>query len=101
AELKKLAFYVNTIADGALHVVLSSGLPVQQIPTSMDIPSIPERLRLSDASQSGQLRLNFNPVKHAWEYEFRYATEIDEDGNPVWEDVLTSTSSRNNTIAPL
>ncbi|QNL49147.1 fibronectin type III domain-containing protein [Olivibacter sp. SDN3] len=100
-ELKKLAFYVNTVADGALHVILSSGFPVRQSRTSVDIPAIPERLRLMDTSQSGQLRLDFNAVKGAWEYEYRYATSLDEQGEPDWEQLFTSTSSRNNVLAPL
>lgn len=101
AELKKLAFYVNTTAGGALHIVLSSGFPVKQLPTSIDIPSTPERLRLSDTPQSGQIRLHFNSVKNAWEYEYSYATESDESGQPLWGDILASTTSRNNVIAPL
>lgn len=101
AELKKLAFYVNTIAGGALHIALSSGFPITQIRTSVGIPMIPERLRLSDTPQSGQVRFQFDRVKNAWEYEYSYATESDESGQPLWGAVLSSTTSRNNVIAPL
>ncbi|HWV71475.1 MAG TPA: fibronectin type III domain-containing protein [Pseudosphingobacterium sp.] len=100
-ELKKLAFYVNTVANGALHVVLSSGFPVKQLRTSLDIPLFPERLRLLDTSQSGQLRFDFNAAKNAWEYEYTYTTLVDDNGIPQWGDILTTTSSRNNIIAPL
>ncbi len=100
-ELKKLAFYVNTTADGELHVVLSSGFPPKKLPSSIDIPAVPERLHLSDTQQSGQLRFVFDSVRHAWEYEYTYTTDVDENGEPVWGDVLTTTDSRNNVIAPL
>lgn len=100
-ELKKLAFYVNTVADGALHVVLSSGFPIQQLRTPTDIPDIPERLRLADTQQSGQLRFDFDNVRHAWEYEYTFATEVGENGEPIWGDILTTTTSRSNVIAPL
>lgn len=100
-ELKKLAFYVNTVADGELHIVLSSGFPARKLRSSLDIPAVPERLHLSDTQQSGQLRLAFDSVKHAWEYEYTYATEVGVNGEPLWGDVLTTTDSRNNVIAPL
>jgi len=100
-ELKKLAFYVNTVANGALHIVLSSGFPVKQLRTALNIPAIPERLRLMDTAQSGQLRFDFNSVKSAWEYEYCYATETDEQGEPIWTDLFTTTRSRNNILAPL
>ncbi|MFC6100147.1 fibronectin type III domain-containing protein [Olivibacter domesticus] len=101
SELKKLAFYVNTVANGALHIVLSSGFPAKQLRTSMDIPLFPERLRLLDTPQSGQLRFDFNMAKSAWEYEYSYATFVDDNGIPQWGNILTTTSSRNNIIAPL
>ena len=100
-ELKKLAFYVNTVANGALHIVLSSGFPVKQLRSRLEIPAIPERLRLSDTSQSGQLRLDFNVVPKAWEYEYCYATKMGETNEPLWTDIYHSTRSRNNVLAPL
>lgn len=99
--LKQLAFYVDTVANGALHIILSSGFPVKSIASSVTAPTVPERLRLSDAPQSGQIRLDFNPVKKAWEYEYCYATELGDDGNVLWGEPLFTTTSRNNIIAPL
>lgn len=99
--LRQLAFYVDAVADGALHVILSSGFPVKPLRSSLIAPAIPERLRLSDTAQSGQIRFDFNPVKKAWEYEYCYATEVDDNGNIRWGDILSTTSSRNNIIAPL
>ena len=100
-ELKKLAFYVETIADGALHIILSSGFQVKAPATKAVIPAVPERIRLSDTMQSGQLRLDFDPVKKVWGYEYSYSTEMDESGALVWSEEYTTTSSRNNVIAPL
>lgn len=85
-ELKKLAFYVNGVARGALalHIVLSSGFTVSALAIRREIPEVPERLRLGDTPQSGQLRLDFSPTKGAWEYEYTYATELAQEGEPLW-----------------
>ncbi|GAA4785205.1 hypothetical protein GCM10023231_11300 [Olivibacter ginsenosidimutans] len=100
-ELKKLAFYVNNIAQGAIHIILSSGFPVSALAAQREIPEIPERLRLGDTPQSGQLRLDFIAVKAAWEYEYSYTTAVNEDGQPIWGETMSTTSSRNNIISGL
>ncbi|WP_134089604.1 hypothetical protein [Olivibacter sp. XZL3] len=99
--LRQLAFYVDAVADGALHIILSSGFSVKSLASSLTVPAIPERLRLSDTTQSGQIRFDFDPVKRAWEYEYCFSTEVDDNGDILWGDILSTTSSRNNIIAPL
>jgi len=101
SELKKLAMYVNMVSDGALHIVLSSGFPIRQQRSSMGIPAIPERIRLSDTGQSGQLRMAFIAVKNAWEYEYCCATELDESGSPMWGEIHSTTNSRFTVLTAL
>lgn len=101
SELKKLAMYVNIISDGALHIALSSGFPVRQQRSSTATPAVPERIRLSDTGQSGQVRLTFIAVKQAWEYEYCYTTELGESGVPKWGEIYSTTNSRFTIITGL
>ncbi|MFB2118447.1 fibronectin type III domain-containing protein [Parapedobacter sp. 2B3] len=99
--LKRLAFYVNTVADGDLSIVLSSGFPVAGLPTPLMPPGIPERLRLLDYLQSGQLNLEFDPVEGAWLFEICVSSEKDAAGNIIWPEPFISRSRTGNILAPL
>lgn len=100
--LKRLAFYVNTVADGSLTVVLSSGFRPMGLPTSAQVPNKPERVRLKSWLQSGQVQLIFDPSDGAWLYEYQYTSSTDAAGLPVWPDeLLTTTRGNLNMLAPL
>lgn len=101
ALIKRLAFYVNTIADGDLSIVLSSGFPVAGLPNKLMPPGIPERLKLLDYLQSGQFNLVFDPVDGAWLFEICVSKEKDEHGNIIWPEPFTSRRCKGNILAPL
>ncbi|SEM33189.1 hypothetical protein SAMN05216436_103230 [bacterium A37T11] len=99
--LKELAFYVNKVANGQLSVVLSSGFPVTGQPVKSTLPGIPERVKLADWLQSGQMMLSFDPLPDAWIYEYCYTDQKDAEGNIGWTEPFTTTRSRNNLLAPV
>jgi len=99
--LKSLAFYVNSIAKGLLHVLLSSGFPVSAVPVGGKVPLTPQLLKLRDGRQSGQIRLDFNKVEEARLYEYRYTSEKNIEGDFVWGDTFITSSSVSNIIAPV
>src|SRR3546814_8573508 len=55
--LRRLAFYVNTTADGVMHQLLSSGFRLKDLPSALPVPGIPTRIRLVDGDLSGELAL--------------------------------------------
>lgn len=100
--LKRLAFYVNTEANGSLSIVLSSGFPISAARQKASPPIIPERIRLSDWRQSGQVRLDFDPIPDAWLYEYSYSRDVNPDGSVNWgEDFYSSPKALGNILAPL
>ncbi len=99
--MKRLAFYVNTVADGDLSTILSSGLPLAGLPAKLLPPGIPERLRLLDYLQSGQFNFVFEPVGTSWLFEICLSREKDADGNIVWPEPFTSRRAKGNILAPL
>lgn len=68
-------------------------------PSAVQVPGISDRIILRSAHLKGQVRLDFTPVKHAWEYEIEVG-ESSDDGSIVWEDRYTSTSSQGIVLAP-
>lgn len=97
--LQKLGYYVNSVAEGHLSTLLSSGFPTNASATTGLVPLMVENVKLSDGRQSGQMRLDFTSQKKVLLYEYCYRkVQIPE---VEWSDRLTTSSSRMNIIAPL
>lgn len=97
--LQHLSNYVNAVARGKLSIVLSSGLPIWAKGSESMVPYAVENVKASDGRQSGQVRLDFAPQKGARVYEYCYRkVQLPE---APWSDRFTTTSSRQNIIAPL
>lgn len=98
--LKRLGHHVNEVAEDFV-TLFSSGFPVSGFPnrTTPEIPPIPVALVLRDGMHSGKIRLDFNPVKEARIYLYRYGISL--DGTVQWEAPFPTTTSRNNVIEAL
>lgn len=99
--LKQLAFYANTVADGSQPVLVSSGLILASQPSEVFVPDVPRLLRLRDGRISGQMRLDFEAVKDAWEYLYTVSGTVDEQGAIVWPEPQLTTRSNLNFIDPV
>lgn len=99
SALQKLGYYVNSVAEGQLSVLLSSGFPTNAPTTASLVPFTVQNVRLSDTNQSGQARLNFAKQRNVRVYEYCYR-KVSTPEEP-WSDRIAITSSRNNIIAPL
>lgn len=98
---KQLAFYINTVSDGSQPMLVSSGLILASQPREVYVPDIPRLLRLRDGRVSGQMRLDFEPVKDALEYLYTVSDTVDGQGNVVWPDPVLTTRSKRNFIDPV
>ncbi len=97
--MQQLGYYVNSVAQGHLSTLLSSGFPTNSTSFANQVPLKVDNVRLSDGRQSGQVKLDFAPQRIATIYEYRY--RIRTDNPSEWGDRFTTTSSRSNIIAPL
>lgn len=98
---KQLAFYINTVSDGSQPMLVSSGLILASQPREVYVPDVPRLLRLRDGRVSGQMRLDFEPVKDALEYLYTVSDTVDGQGNVVWPDPVLTTRSKRNFIDPV
>lgn len=99
--LKKLAFYVSTVANGDLQILLSSGFEVSGYPRKGGIPTVVQWVVLKEGLQAGQKLLSFNSQKNVLLYAYRYAQEEDENGDFVWSNIFNTTTSQGNFIGGL
>lgn len=99
--LKRLAFYVSNTASGDLSVLLSSGFRPSAYPSGGIPPEVINGLRLRDGRQSGHLVLSFTPDRQALFYEYRFGQRPEGMVEPEWGEILLTTSSRNNVVAPV
>src|SRR5690606_23877104 len=99
--LKKLAHYVNGVAAGRTSMLLSTGLVLVSSRQKLQVPGIPERLRLRDGALMGQMRLDFDPVRGAWEYEIDLGeTELNHT-DIQWLRSYGTSSTRGNILTDL
>ncbi|MEC3878617.1 fibronectin type III domain-containing protein [Parapedobacter sp. 10938] len=100
--LKRLAFYVSTVANGSLSVVLSSGFRPNSLPKPTGAPGKPELVTVRSWRQSGQASLTFDKPAEALFCEYQYTSAKDMDGLPLWSDEIFDTpTGTGNIIAPL
>lgn len=99
--MKEIAFYVNMVADGDRELLASSGFELVPVPRSTGYPGLISGARLVDGRVSGEVRLMFGALRGATEYEYCYATELDESNIPKWGEPIRSTNSRMNYIQTL
>lgn len=95
--LQQLAYYVNSVAQGHLSTLLSSGFPTNSVGTPVQIPLKVEAVKLTDGRQSMQARLDFAAQRKVLMYEYQYRQEAEEE----WSERFATSSSRVNIIAPL
>jgi len=100
--LRGLANFVNEIASGSLLILLSSGFDITRFRKRIPSPDRVDGLRVKDGRKAGQMVFTFQSQPSVRLYEYRYSTDMDENGDIVWcDEVHITTSSRNNLIAPV
>ncbi|MBL1408690.1 fibronectin type III domain-containing protein [Sphingobacterium faecale] len=99
SAMRQLAFYVNVVADGDGEVLASSGFMLVPPPKAKGHPTVMVGMRLEDGRMSGEVKFAFTPQKNISEYEYCYATELDEEKAPIWGETKSTSTSRTNYIS--
>lgn len=100
--LQKLAFYVNTIADGHRPTLYASGFRITSPALKGQLPYAPSWIKSGDGHLSGSVRVDFQKVAGSGiAYEYCYAVTDDLDGIPEWGDIIHTRTTRKNIIGGL
>lgn len=96
----RLATYVNHTAQGKMSILVSSGFELESDRKPLRPTNAPVLVKLTDGPQKNQLLLRFQGVKKRSFYEYQYADSLDNDGEPIWDEIFQTTNSSTNIIAP-
>lgn len=99
--LTHLAHMVNVEAKGDTVALSSTGMMFNKQPTPLVEPGITDRIVLKDGRLTGQLRVDFDKIPDAYEYEVQIGEMDTVTEKVTWGDVHLTPSSTNTIIAPL
>lgn len=98
--MRQITSYINNFTQIS-SVQLSSGFyPVQQRKAGQ-VPPSPTWARLTDSNRPGELRLQFEAVRAAYQYEMQLASQLDAAGQPVWQDLDPAPRALGNFYGPV
>lgn len=98
--MRRVASYINNFTQVS-STLLSSGFYPMQEHKAGQIPASPTWARLADSDRPGEIRLPFEPIRAAYQYEMQLASELDETGQPMWRDLKPAPRARNNFYGPV
>lgn len=90
---QQLVYYVNTVADGRLSLLHSSGFPVLTGKRTGVVPDTPTGIILEDGRRSGEVAFRFTPVGRDMQYEYCFALEDLSNKELLWGESMFTTRS--------
>lgn len=100
AMMRRVTNYINGITNIS-SVQLSSGFYPVADRKALQPPRASSWSRLRDSNRSGELLLGFEAVREAYQYELAIASELDENGQPIWQELRMVSNSRENFYSPV
>jgi len=98
--MRRTASYINNFTQVS-SIQFSSGFYPVQEPRAGQVPPSSTWARLADSNRPGELRLQFEAVRPAYQYEMQLASELDETGQPVWRDLDPAPRAQGNFYGPV
>ncbi|MFD2554213.1 fibronectin type III domain-containing protein [Sphingobacterium tabacisoli] len=99
--LTHLAHMVNIEAQGNTVALSSTGLIFNKQHTAQQEPGTTDRIILRDGRLVGQMRVDFDRIHNAYEYEIQVGEMDSTSERIIWGDTHLTPSSNNTVIAPL
>ena len=98
--MRRVTTYINN-ATTISSVQLSSGFYAVADRKALQPPEASSWCRLRDSNRPGELLLDFEAVREAYQYELAIASELDENGQPIWQERRMVSNSRGNFYSPV
>ncbi|WP_257669094.1 fibronectin type III domain-containing protein [Parapedobacter tibetensis] len=98
--MRRVASYINNGTDVSSIQLGSGFLPVSE-PRSSQVPRTSAWARLADSNRPGEILLQFEAIREAYQYEMQLAFELDESGQPVWQDLEPAPRAVGNFYSPV
>lgn len=98
--MRAITSYINNFTMVS-SIQLSSGFyPVSERRT-LQSPRASSWARIVDSDRPREILLRFEAIREAYEYELQIAWEVDEDGQPVWQDLPPVSRALGNYYSPV
>lgn len=99
-SLRAVASYINNFTEVS-SVQLSSGFFPVADPRGVEAPRASTWTRIRQSNRPAEILLEYEPVREAYQYERQLATELDENGEPIWQSLPPVSDSRSNYFSPV
>lgn len=99
-SLRAIASYINNFTEVS-SIQLSSGFYPVADPRGLKAPDASAWTRIRQSSRPAEILLEFGAVRAAYQYEMQIASEVDAQGEPIWESLPLVSDSRGNYFAPV
>lgn len=98
--MRAVAGYVNNFTQIS-SVQLSSGfLPVSD-PRGLQAPRASGWTRIRQSNRPAEILLEYEAIREAYQYERQIASELDAEGQPIWQPLALVSDSRGNYYTPV
>ncbi len=99
-SMRAVTSYINNFTELS-SVQLSSGfLPVADS-RKLQGPRASGYTRIRQSNRPAEILLEYEPIREAYQYEMQIASELDTDGQPIWQSLPLVSDSRGNYHAPV
>ncbi|MFB2121641.1 hypothetical protein [Parapedobacter sp. 2B3] len=98
--MRAVAGYINNFTNVS-SLQLSSGFFPVADPTGLQAPRTSSWTRIRPSNRPAEILLEFEAIREAYQYEIQVATELDLEGQPLWQSLPLVSDSRGNFYAPV
>ena len=99
-SMRAVTSYINNHTELS-SVQLSSGFHPVAPRKPLAVPEASGWTRITQSDRPGEIRLEYEAIYGAYQYERQLATELGEDGEPLWEALPLVSNSRRNYYSPV
>lgn len=98
--MRAVTGYINNHTELS-SVQLSSGFYAVAEKQKLGSPDPSSWTRIEMSNRPAEILLKYEPVLEAYQYERQIASEVDENGEPIWEPLQLISNSRENFYSPV
>ncbi len=98
-SMRAVTSYINNFTELSSMQLSSGFLPVAD-PKGEQTPPASSWTRIRASNRPGEILLEFEAIRQAYQYEIQIASELDAEGQPIWQSLPLVSDSRGNFYAP-
>ncbi|WP_257670563.1 hypothetical protein [Parapedobacter tibetensis] len=98
--MRRVTSYINNFTSIS-SIQLGSGFEPVADPKGLQAPRSSTWARLLDSTRPGEILLQFEAIREAYQYELAFASGLDGSGQPVWQELEPVSRALGNFYSPV